>query len=132
MADDNLIKQGIEPMKRVVLSISAGTSPEYMDITPQPFIFDFIHGLGAEGLSKFEQLLIDKKMGETVTMRLPVAQHDQFLGNLSLPPMLMPSEVETLYLQVTVDKVETASGREVIRELALIAGCGDGCCDSCH
>lgn len=132
MSDDNRLTPRIEPMKKVVLSISAGSSPEHMDITPQPFDFDFIHGLGIEGLSPFEQLLVDKEIGETVTMSLAVTEQGPFLGNLSFPPLLMPPDAVTLFLQVTVNKVETASGREVIQELAHNAACGDDCCDSCN
>ncbi len=121
--------QRIEPMKKVTLSIAAGTTPVQMDLTPQPFLFEFIHGLGTEGLSPFEQMLIDKGQGDTIEMSMPIKGQRQFMGHLVFPPVLLPADLAVLYLHVQVDEVRTASSREVVRGLAGIAGCGDGCCD---
>jgi len=118
----------IEPLKKVVLSMVVGTTPGHMDLTPQPFRFEFIHGLGTTGLSPFEQMLVDKKPGDKLSMRISLEEQRQFLGHLSFPPILFPADLKVLHLNVRVDSVHDATGREVVQGLAQVAECGDGCC----
>lgn len=117
----------IEPLKKVVLSIAAGTTREHMDLTPQPFKFGFIHGIGTTGLSSFEQMLVNKGPGDEIEMRVPIESQKDYLGHLALPPILFPLDLKVFYLQVLVEAVRAASNREVIQGLAGIAECGEGC-----
>ena len=118
----------IEPLKKVVMSMAVGTTPEHTDLTPQPFRFEFIHGLGTTGLSPFEQLLVNKKPGDKLSVRIPLEEQKHFLGHLSLPPILFPADLKVLHLNARVDSVRDATGREVVQGLAQVAECGDGCC----
>lgn len=127
-SDNKEASPRIEPMKKVILSIAVGTTPAHMDLTPQPFRFEFIHGLGTTGLSPFEQMLINKGPGDTIGMSMPVNGQRQFMGHLVIPPILLPAGLGELHLEVQVEKVLTASGREIVRGLANIAACGDDCC----
>ncbi len=118
----------IEPLKKVVLSLEVGTTPEQMDLTPQPFHFEFIHGLGTTGLSPFEQMLAGKGPGDEISMQIPMEAQKHFLGHLVFPPILFPSDLKVLHLKARVEKVSTATSREVVQGLAKGTECGDGCC----
>jgi len=118
----------IESLKKVVLSLEVDTTPEQMDLTPQPFCFEFIHGLGTTGLSLFEQVLVDKGPGDKVSMQIPMEEQKHFLGHLAFPPILFPADLKVLHLRAKVEKVRVATGREVVEGLAKVAECGDGCC----
>lgn len=118
----------IEPLKKVVLSVAVGTTPENMDLTPKPFRFEFIYGISTTGLSPFELLLVDKAPGDRIETGISMKEQKQFLGHLAFPPILFPSDLTVFYLKVRVEKVRAASSREVVQELAKIAKCGDGCC----
>jgi len=118
----------IEPLKKVTLSFEAGTTPESMDLTPQPSLFEFIYGLGARGLAPIEFQLADKTVEDEVRLQIKGEQIPQVFQHLALPPIRAPEDVDVLYLRFRVMEIIPAEQREVIKALAEIAGCGDDCC----
>ena len=99
-----------------------------MDLTPEPLRFDFIFGLGIEGLTPFEFELAEKEIGETITLSIQRKQVPEMFGHLTnlLPPF--PGDVESFYLKVRVLDLSPVDQREVIKSLADTTGCDDHCC----
>jgi hypothetical protein len=124
----NPIMEKIGPLKKVILSIEAGTTPESMDLTPQPSLFEFIYGLGAKGLTPIEFHLADKTVEDEVRLQINGEQVPQVFQHLILPSINIPEDVDILYLRCRVMEINPAEQREVIKALAKIADCGDDCC----
>ena len=118
----------IGPLKKVTLSIEAGTTPESMDLTPQPSLFEFIYGLGTKGLTPIEFHLAEKTVGDEVRLQIDGKQIPQVFQHLIPPPIRTPEDVDVLYLRFRVTEIIPAEQREVIKALAEIADCGDDCC----
>ena len=118
----------IEPLKKVTLSLEAGTTPESMDLLPQPSLFEFIYGLGAKGLIPIELQLADKTVEDEIRLQINVEQIPKVFEHLILPPIKIPGDVNVLYLRLRVMEIAPADQREVIKALAEIADCGDDCC----
>ena len=118
----------IAPLKKVTLSMEAGKTPESMDLTPQPSLFEFIYGLGAKGLTPIEFHLAEKTVGDEVRLQIDGKQIPQVFQHLILPSIKIPEDVDVLYLRFRVTEIIPAEQREVIKALAEIADCGDDCC----
>lgn len=123
----------VEIMKKVGVTVSAGSQPGTSDLTGGPVPVEFIFGLGVEGLTPFEYSLAGKTVGEAV--QVPVAPGEMGRTfchlNRALPPMSAPSG--TFYVTARVDAVAPADSREVVQAMALMSQCGggDGCGCGC-
>ncbi len=115
-------------LKKVALSFEAGTTPESMDLTPQPSLLKFIYGLGAKGLTPIEFLIADKTVEDEVRLQINVEQIPQVFQHLIPPPIKIPEDVNVLYLKFRVMEIIPTDQREVIKALAEISYCGDDCC----
>ena len=118
----------IGPLKKVTLSIEAGTTPGSMDLTPQPSLFEFIYGLGTKGLTPIEFQLADKTVEDEVRLQINGEQIPQVFQHLILPPINISGDVDAFYLKFRILEVIPAEQREVIKALSEIADCGDDCC----
>jgi len=118
----------IGPLKKIALDIEAGTGPDRMDLTQGPAPFEFIFGLGRQGLTPFEMELVDKKVGEDVVFFLKEQDVPAFFQHLSQLPPGFRGEGDAMYLKVTIKRVVRPEPREVIGALAEVAKCGDHCC----
>jgi hypothetical protein len=118
----------IAPLKKVTLSMEAGTTPESMDLTHQPSLFEFIYGLGTRGLTPIEFHLADKTVEDEIRLQINGEEIPQFFQHLIPPPIKIPEDVDVLYLRFRVMEIISAEQREVIKALAEIADCGDDCC----
>jgi hypothetical protein len=123
--------QTVGPLKQVQLSLEAGTTSDTMDLTSQPMAYDFIFGLGADGLVPFEQALIDHRVGDQISLRLDPRKLKTVFEHLPLPGILLPGQTADLFLRVTVIAVAPADQREVIRQLARRSACGGDCDCGC-
>lgn len=118
----------IGPLKKVTLSMEAGTTPESMDLIPKPSLFEFIYGLGANGLTPIEFHLADKTVGDEVELQIDGKQIPQAFQHLIPPPIKNPEDADGIYLRFRVLEIIPADQREVVKALAEISNCGD-CCD---
>ncbi|MGD8959733.1 MAG: hypothetical protein PVI27_07805 [Desulfobacteraceae bacterium] len=123
--------QTIGPLQQVKLALEAGTTAESVALTPQPIAYEFIFGLGAEGLVPFERALADRRVGEQISLRLDPGGLQAAFEHLPLPGILLPARAADLFLRVTVVAVEPADQREVIRQLARRSACGGDCGCGC-
>lgn len=118
----------VEPLKKVTLTVEAGASPEAMNLTPAPKSFDFVFGVGAEGLTSFEYGLAGKSEGEEALIRLKPEEVRSLPVNIFAPFSPTPPGGGDLYVKATVVRVLPAENREVIRAMAGSGGCGGDCC----
>ncbi len=121
-------KEKIDFLKKITLSVEAGTVPYSMDLSPQSSHFEFIYGLGSDGLTPFEFQLADKAAGDEVHLRINREEIREFFQHLILSPLNLPENVDAFYLTVKIREVVPADQREVIKALAEIANCEDHCC----
>lgn len=136
-AVENTVKTAIQPLKKVSLSLMAGSKPGTFTLTRSPAVLEFINGVASDGLCPFESALNDRQEGDTLTLDLPVADAPEFFGHIfqplcnSLGLQIMP---ETLFLKIEVISVTDADNREVVRSLAKAlahASCGGSCGCGC-
>ena len=118
----------VENLKKVTITIEAGTSPESMDITSEPADFVFIFGLGASGLTPFEYELANKHCDEEVILRIYPRDIPVIFAHLDLPFFHQQPELDSFFLKTRIEDVQPATGRELIKAMAAMAECGDGCC----
>lgn len=124
----------IQPLKKVTLSIAAGSASGTTNLTTDPVSLEFIHGIASGGISRFESALHGKKEGESLSVSVAVAKAHEFFGPFhhslfqGIGLQIMPAK---LFLEFTVMKVIDADNREVVQSLAkgLSGGCGGGSCD---
>ena len=90
--------------------------------------FEFVYGIGSEGLTPFESVLEGRREKEELVLEIQGNEATNVFQHLWIP------EVEALFhrgspfLKITVLSVSEADPREVIRALAERASCGDDCC----
>jgi hypothetical protein len=118
-------------LKKVHLSIEAGKTLDSMDLTPSPIRFDFIYGLGTEGLTPFEYELAEKEVGENIFLSVQRGRIPELFGHLWPFLPTLPGDTETLHLKVQLLGLSTADQREVIKALAESAESGGHSCDGC-
>lgn len=124
----------VDNMKKIKLTLETGTSRDSMDLSDQPFSFQFIYGVGSEGLCLFEKALFEKKIGEETVFRVDPHQTSEVFGHLKQSlAFSLPFEA-TFYLKSTVKAIQTVDNRELIQAIAAGGGssnCGCGCDGDC-
>ncbi len=128
-------KTKIENLTKVTLGIEAGTSSDNNALMPKSFPFEFIFGLGKEGLTPFECELADKAEGDEIFLNLTHAHLPKTFEHICFPFHQLSGQADVSFLKARVLKVIPAENREVIKALAQMAacdhgdgGCGDSCC----
>lgn len=119
----------IDNLKKVRIALEAGTTPDVMDLTPEPYSWEFIFGLGVEGLTPLEFRLVDKREGDKLVFSLRRKEFGGLHQNLLAPPFGMPDHMDSFFLRIEILRVVPADQREVIKALAELSGCSNHCCD---
>ena len=120
--------QTIGPLKKIDLLLAAGTGPEQSDSTAGAIGFEFIFGMGSQGLCPFEFQLADKKEGDSLSLRVRGEDLGDLFQHLPLPSLPIRESPDAFYLKVKIVKVSEADPKEVIKALAEAGSCGDHCC----
>ena len=123
-------------MKKIGLSIEAGTSQDTMDLTDGPFDFDFIYGAGAGGVTLFEKELFGKCSGDEIIVEVTPTLIDDVLGHLNQSIQRVVSIESPCFLKARVVSVEAPGQREIVQAIAggigsEGCGCGGGCGCGC-
>lgn len=122
----------VENLKKITLSIQAGTSPDTLDLTPNYPEIEFIFGLGPEGMTPFEYKLADRAEGDSVLLHLKKEDFYSFFEHLNPPLMDLFDGRNEVYLKVNIEAVTPAENREIVKAMAAMAthagaGCDCGC-----
>ncbi|NNG07654.1 MAG: hypothetical protein HKM90_07960 [Desulfobacteraceae bacterium] len=118
----------IDLLKKITLSVEAGTAPDSMDLSPRSSEIEFIYGIGVSGLTPFELQLADRTVGEEIQFLINREEIPQVFQHLLLLPLNLPDDLQTFHLRLKVMKVTPADQREVIKALAEMANCEHHCC----
>jgi len=131
------MKASIQLLKKVTLSLRAGSKPEKFDLIASPIALEFIYGVASDGLCPFESALHDKHEGDRLVLSVPAAETHEFFGHIfqslhqALGLHILPG---TIYFTIEVTTVADADNREVVQALAkgLAHGsCGGSCGCGC-
>lgn len=121
----------IEYLKKVHLLLEAGLTAEHMDLTPEALEFDFIFGIGPDGMCPFEYELSNKNEGDIVLLHLKKQEIHPFLQHLRLPVQTLLEKNDSSFLKVTISKIEQADSKEMIKALAKLTSHPGGCACGC-
>ena len=119
----------VDNLKKIKLSLRAGTSHEAMDLTPEHPEFSFIFGLAPEGMTPFEYELVEKAEGDDVLIHLKKNNLNRLFEHLNPPIQDLFDGREDVYLKVKILAVSTADNREVVKAMAAMTAHGGGGCD---
>jgi hypothetical protein len=119
----------VENLKKIILSIQAGTSQDTMDLSPKYPKVEFIFGLGLEGMTPFEYELADRSEGQSVLLHLKKEALYSFFEHLNPPLTDLFEGRDEVYLKVNIDAVTPAENREIVKAMAAMAGHGGAGCD---
>jgi hypothetical protein len=123
----------VENLKKVKLSMQAGTSTERMDLTPTALEYEFIFGIGPAGMCPFEYQLVNKNEGDIVLLHIKEEEIHPFKGHLKLPFLDLLDENNSIYVKAKIVKIEQPDSKEVVKALAESTShagdcdCGCGC-----
>ena len=121
----------VENLKKVTLALEIGTTADRMDLTSEPIEFDFIFGIGPAGMCPFEYRLVEKAENEIVLLNLKKEEIDEFTGHLQLPVLDPFTEHASLFIKITIIRIEQPDAKEMVKALAGLTshaeGCGCGC-----
>jgi hypothetical protein len=121
----------ITHLKKITLFFEAGTSAAHMNLNVHPPEFQFIFGIGPEGMTPFEYKLIDKAEGDVVSFSLQKEMLGHFFEHLQPPLWHLFNGRDTIFLTVKIVTVASAENREVLKAMSeRVAHGGGGCgCD---
>lgn len=121
----------IAPLAQVTFSLRV-TGENEKDQGAETFPQKLIVGLAASGITPFENLLMGRKAGETVTAAVARSDLPVFFGPLPVTPPPLPDESDTLKVFVDIREIAKPDGREMIRAMAAqVQDCGGGCGCGC-
>lgn len=123
----------VEGLKKIDVTVSAGSEPGTSDLTGGPAAMSFVFGVGSEGLTPFEYSLAGKRPGDEVQVFVAPGSVGEVFCHLNseLPPIAKKDA--PFYVTARVDGVAPADSREVVQAMARISQCGgaDGCGCGC-
>ena len=121
----------IEPLKKIKLSLEAGTSRDLADLQLPASEFEFIFGLGREGLSPLECDLAEKKVGDEIVVHLGKQNLHEYIAHVRLPVHTVLENRDSIFLAMRVEAINPADSREVVKTMAQMTGHGTGCDGGC-
>lgn len=126
------ISKTVKPLHIICLEVRAGSKPGAQDLTSRPLSFEFIFGLGVQGLTPFECQLEGLPMGSETSLELKREAIPLTFLNLSHYFIKLGEKQSPLFLTVKVVDIRPAESREVIRAMARQTECGNDCCCGGH
>ena len=119
----------VENLKKITLTLQAGTSPDTMDLTLQYSSFEFIFALGQEGMSPFEYELLNKAEGDEVLLHINKQTFYTFFEHLNPPIGDLFEGRDGVFLNAKIAAVAAADNRDIVKALAEMTAHGGGGCD---
>lgn len=117
----------IEFPSRVTIAMKTDKSAPLSGKPEQSIRFDFIWGIGLNGLTDFELALLKKNQGEDVPFTLhPETVHGMFEHIAPHVLSICRSNAE-ICVTASIQKIERANNREVVKAIAGLKEGGCGC-----
>jgi hypothetical protein len=121
----------IAPLAQVTFSLRV-TGENENDQGAETFPQKLIVGLAASGMTPFENLLMGRQAGETVSAAIARSDLPGFFGPLSITTPPLPKDADPLTVSVDIREITKPDGREMIRAMAAqVHDCGGGCGCGC-
>ena len=124
-----MISNRVENLRMVTVSMEAGVTAETMDLTSTPQEWEFVFGIGSDGLTPLEFALAGKNIGEEVLMHVKREDLANTFQHAPITRFWLSRPLEGCWLKLRVVGVREADQREIIKALAEMAACGGECCD---
>ena len=115
-------------MQKITLTLEIGKGAERISAANASPTIEFVYGLGPSGLTPFEFALADKIPGDEIQLKMHRHQMHEFFGHIHIPFAQADQDLDPVVITLCVWDITPASSQEVVRTLAEIANCGDGCC----
>lgn len=129
------VAENITPLTRVTLTLQSAPADQQNSSDAPPTEFEFICGLGIEGLTGFEMDLMEKKPGDRLTLPVDTHKAADYFEHLLTPFMQAVNTCPPFNLFVEVRSVSAVSEKELVHALAHKvdnSSCGDDCSCGCH
>lgn len=111
----------IDNLMKVTLTVKNGENASGVP-------FEFIYGVGPQGITLFEKALFGKKIGDRVQFDLSPVDYRETIGHLELPLLEQTGIRKPVLLQGTIDAIVRATDQEVVKAMAAGGSCNDcGC-----
>ncbi len=122
-----------EPLKKISLNYTAGTTPELKDLIDVPGTLEFIFGIGTQGLTQLECALDGKQAGDNGLIEVDKKNFEDIFGHIIPCTQPFPVSASHFFLHYNITNISDASPREVVKSMAAGGGggCGDGCGCGC-
>ena len=121
----------VENLKKVTLRLEAGTTADHMDLSPAASKFEFIFGIGPDGMCPFEYQLANKAAGEEIGIQVKKQEAYPLFEHLHPPVMNLFEKHDALHLKIKILRIEQPENTEVVKALSEMAshhhGCDCGC-----
>jgi hypothetical protein len=114
-------------LRKIGISFEAGSAPERMDLDISRKTAEFIFGVGSTGLSPLEAKLAGKRIGDTVVFSLDRNRIPALAEHLCRHMPQVPDGDDPFYLQIRIEDIREADNREVVKAMAEMSECGEGC-----
>jgi len=121
----------IDNLTKVTLRLEAGITADRMDLDPDESEFEFIFGIGPDGMCPFEYQIVNRAVGEEIRIHVKKEALQTLFEHLKLPIQNLFEKHAALFLTITILKIEQPENTEVIKALSALAshhhGCDCGC-----
>jgi len=119
----------IEGLKKVTLTVEAGTLEDRMDLTSDPNPYELVIGIGSEGFTPFEYAMLGKGLGDILLLEIHRFRKKAFFGHIDLPLPVSVRELDSFFLKITVNAIDDVDQTELVRAMAgSVSECTGDCC----
>lgn len=126
MSDED---QKIGGLKKVTLSLEAGTTENKIDLTSGPNPWELVVGTGTKGFTPFEYELLGKKVGDIIKLEIHTRGMGEMFGHMDIPLPQSARDFETFFLNARIDRIEDVDQAGLVRAMAgAVRDCGRDCC----
>jgi hypothetical protein len=89
--------------------------------------YDFIYGIGSDGITPFEKVLFGKYPGDQIQLKLEAGPPTEIFGHLTCSIADMLNHIWPEHLDISIASVEPVGNRELVKAMAQTSGCLGGC-----
>ena len=124
-------RQTVEPMKKICLRYTAGTTEGGDNLISPAESCEFIYGIAPEGLTPFEYALADKSPGDQFSYRVERNRMLEMFGHVLSNMGKVTVDQDRFYLNIEIADIQDVAEREMIQAMAAATACGGDCGCAC-
>ncbi len=124
-------EEKVDSLKKITLLMQSGTSPDEMDLTPEPITKTFVFGTGSDGITPFEYELVNKFCDDEIVIVIEKKEIASKFGYMARFIMDHIETRESFCLKAKILSVASPENREIVEALAENVKHGDACDCGC-